>query len=667
MENAQPRMPRHRPRAVALVGPYGGGKTTLFEALLESAGVSLRRPRSGRTHVPTQETRLAHCSFLDDSWAVLDCPGSVEFAHETACAVAIADLAVVVAEPDPARAIALRPVFRMLESAGVPFIVFVNKVDALDCPPDALVAALQAESAVQLVPRQMPISEGGAVVGYVDLLSERAYRYRPDTVSERIGMPEAVAATEQSAHDVLVDTLADRDDALLEQVIGGEAPSASELYGHFRKDLEDGSLAGVMFGAAEHAHGVLRLWKALRHDTPDPMATAVHRGVTEDGPPIAQVFRSSYGGPSGKLSLARVWRGALRDGATIGTGDGGVRIGGITRYPGGEAQKAGEVEAGEVVALGRLDGVSAGAVLGEGGVPLPFPVPPPPLHATAIAAAERRDDVKLSGALDKLLEEDPSLVLTRDAETGDTLLAGQGEIHLNHALERLGRLAGLAVSTMRPRVRFKETIRKSVHEHARLRRQTGGHGQFADVKLEIEPRGRGEGFLFTDRVVGGAVPRQYIGAVADAAAEATRKGPFGYPVVDIGVTLVDGGFHAVDSSDMAFRSATRAGMAEGLSKADPVLLEPIHRITVSAPNGFTANVQRLLSGRRGQILGYGERPGWTGWDDTEALVPEAELYGMTVELRSQTAGLGSFVHGFAHLAEAPARLVDKIAREAAGA
>jgi len=669
MDDAERSTPPHRPRAVALVGPYGGGKTTLFDALLEAAGVSLRRAGTGRTHVPTQETRLAHCNFLGDPWALLDCPGSIEFAYEAESALAIADLAVVVAEPDPARAIALRPVFRMLEAGAVPFIVFVNKIDALQAPPEALIEALQAETSVQLAPRQMPIREGDSIIGYVDLLSERAYRYQPNAASERIGIPPAFAPTEQAAHDVLVDTLADHDDALLEQVIEGAAPTPAELYGHFRKDLEAGNLAGIMFGAADHAHGVQRLWKALRHDAPDPSVTAARRGIAGEGPPLAQIFKTSYGGPSGKFSFARIWRGTLRDGATvnIGQGDGSIRIGGITRFPGGEPQKTAEAEAGEIVALGRLQDVPTGAVLGEANGVKPFPVPPPPLHAIAIAATERKDDVKLSGALEKLLEEDPSLRLIRDPETGDTLLEGQGEIHVSHAVDRLGKLASLSLRTARPRIRFKETIRKAVHEHARVKRQTGGHGQFADVKLEIEPRARGEGFQFTDRIVGGAVPRQYIAAVADAAEEATHKGPFGYPVVDIGVTLVDGGFHAVDSSDMAFRSATRAGMAEGLVKADPVLLEPIHRITVSAPNAFTANVQRLLTGRRGQILGYGERPGWPSWDDTEALIPEAELHGLAVELRSQTAGLGSFVHDFDHLSEAPPRLSEKIAREAAEA
>jgi elongation factor G len=274
-----------------------------------------------------------------------------------------------------------------------------------------------------------------------------------------------------------------------------------------------------------------------------------------------------------------------------------------------------------LVALGRLDGVATGAILGILGATgsLPFPSPPPPVYALAITAKDRKDDVKLSGALQKLVAEDPALGVEHVAETAETILKGQGEIHLNAALERLATTYNLQIATAPPKIAFKETIKRRVQQHSRLKRQTGGHGQFADVKLEIEPRGRGEGFLFTDKVVGGAVPRQYIPAVREAAEEAMQKGPFGYPVVDVGVTLVDGTFHAVDSSDMAFRTATRLGIGEGLAKAEPVLLEPIEHVTASVPNIFTAAAQRLLTGRRGQILGYAERPGWPGWDDVEAL------------------------------------------------
>jgi elongation factor G len=231
---------------------------------------------------------------------------------------------------------------------------------------------------------------------------------------------------------------------------------------------------------------------------------------------------------------------------------------------------------------------------------------------------------------------------------------GQGEMHLLNAIEHMAKNHHLKMTTRRPAIAYRETIRASVHEHGRLKRQTGGHGQFADVKIAIAPRERGAGFQFVDKVVGGAVPRNFIPVVGEAAAEAAKKGPFGYPVVDISVTLVDGGFHAVDSSDMAFRTATQIAMREGLSKAGPVLLEPIDHVTVSVPNDMTARAQRLLTGRRGQILGFGEHEGGSGWDDIEALVPEAELHDLIIELRSQTQGLGTYRCRFDHLAEARA-------------
>ncbi len=266
----------------------------------------------------------------------------------------------------------------------------------------------------------------------------------------------------------------------------------------------------------------------------------------------------------------------------------------------------------------------------------------------AVATTDRKDDVKLSGALHKLAEEDASLFITQD---GETVLHGQGEIHLQNTVDPLARDYGLKLSTHTPSIAYKETIRRAVSEQGRLKRQTGGHGQFADVRLEIAPRTRGEGFQFVDKIVGGAVPRNFIPAVGEAAEEATGKGPFGYPVVDVSVTLVDGRFHDVDSSDMAFKTATQIAMKEGLAKADPVLLEPIDHVTVSVPNDYTARAQRLLTGRRGQILGFAERPGWPGWDDVEALVPEAEMHNLIIELRSQTMGLGTCRKKFDHLAE----------------
>ena len=634
------------PRSVALVGPYSSGKSTLFEALLDAAGAAVKRPADPRNRPMTTEIRLGHCSYLGDPWSVLDCPGSIEFAHQTCSALAMVDIAVVVCEPTPSKAAMVAPLLKTLKEEGVPHIVFINKIDTLDGSIADTLAALQAYAASPLVLRQMPIFDGPTVTGYVDLMSERAYRYRKGQASELMQIPAAMLADEQDALGRLVETLADNDDALLEKVLEDIKPTPDELYRDMRKDLLAGSVIEVLVGAAENANGVRRLWKALRHDTPDPSETAERREIVPGGAPRAQVFKTAYAGHTGKLSYARIWSGTISDGAQLG----GTRLGGIYHFVGGDLTKVPEAKQGDIVAFGRLDGVPTGATLSPGGQPepLPFPKTTPPVYAMAIATTDRKDDVKLSGALQKLAEEDPSLFITQE---GETVLHGQGEMHLQTTVDHLARDYGLKLSTHKPSVAYKETIRKAVHEHGRLKRQTGGHGQFADVKIDVAPRARGEGFQFIDKIVGGAVPRNFIPAVGDAAEEATRKGPFGYPVVDVSVTLVDGGFHSVDSSDMAFKTATQIAMKEALAKADPVLLEPVDHVTISVPNDYTARAQRLLTGRRGQILGFAERPGWPGWDNVDALVPEAELHDLIIELRSQTMGLGTFQKRFDHLAE----------------
>ena len=634
------------PRSVALVGPYSSGKSTLFEALLESAGAPVKRPADPRNRPMTTEIRLGHCSYLGDAWTILDCPGSIEFAHQTCSALAMVDIAVVVCEPVPAKAAMVAPLLKTLRDEGVPHIIFINKIDTLDGSVSDTLAALQGYASSPLVLRQMPIFDGQTVSGYVDLMSERAYRYRKGQASELMQIPPAILEEEQAALGRLVETLADRDDVLLEKVLEDIKPTPEELYRDMRKDLLNGAVIEVLVGAAEHANGVRRLWKALRHDTPTAAETAERRDIIPGGAPRAQVFKTAYAGHTGKLSFARIWSGTITDGAQLG----GTRLGGIYHYVNGDLTKIPEAVAGDIVALGRLDGVPTGATVSPGGQPepLPFPKPTPPVYAMAVATTDRKDDVKLSGALQKLVEEDPSLFVT---QAGETVLHGQGEMHLQTAVDHLARDYALKLATHKPGVAYKETIRKAVHEHGRLKRQTGGHGQFADVKIDVAPRARGEGFQFIDKIVGGAVPRNFIPAVGEAAEEATRKGPFGYPVVDVSVTLVDGGFHSVDSSDMAFKTATQIAMKEALTKADPVLLEPVDHVTISVPNDYTARAQRLLTGRRGQILGFAERADWPGWDDVEALVPEAELHDLIIELRSQTMGLGTFRKNFDHLAE----------------
>ncbi|MBO0732716.1 MAG: elongation factor G [Methylocapsa sp.] len=636
------------PRSVALIGPYGSGKSALFDALIAAAaGGQVRRSGDARKHVATTEVRLGHCSFLGDRWSIVDCPGSVEFAYEAEAALAAVDFAVLVCEASATKLASLPLLFRSLENLGLPHLVFVNKIETLASPFDELLTALRAQSKYPLAPRQLPVRQGDAVAGYVDVVRGQAYRYGTNQSAEAIDFPADLREPEKHALDGLAEVLADQDDALLEKLIEEIAPTPAEIYQHLRKDQAKGTIVEVLLGSAMLGQGIFPLWKALRHDVPDSKETAARRGIGPSGEPLVQIFKTVQ---AGKLSYGRVWRGPLRDSAVFD----GVRVGSIHRYSGNEAQRIPEAEAGELTGLGRLEGAPTGAILGHPGEgeSLHFPQPKPPVFALAIKAKDRKDDVKLPAALQKLTAEDPSLGIVHDAATGETLLTGQGDIHLNSAIDRLATLYNLQIATSPPKIGFKETIKRKVQQHSRYKRQTGGHGQFADVKLEIEPRHRGEGFLFTDKIVGGAVPKQYIPSVQDGAEEALQKGPFGYPVVDVAVTLVDGSFHTVDSSDMAFKIAARQGISEGLGKAEPVLLEPVEHVTVSVPNSATAAAQRLLTGRRGQILGYAERPGWPGWDDVEALVPAAELHDLITQLRSETQGLGHYRRRFDHLAEA---------------
>jgi len=314
------------------------------------------------------------------------------------------------------------------------------------------------------------------------------------------------------------------------------------------------------------------------------------------------------------------------------------------------------------VALGRMDAVKTGDLLSESAprTNAGWPAPRTPLYSFAIEAERREDDVKLTGAIAKLNEEDPSLTMEQNADTHELLVWGQGDIHLQIAVDRLRNKYNLPASIQTPQVAYKETIRKPVSQHARFKRQSGGHGQFGDVHIDIKPLPRGTGFEFSNSVVGGAVPKQYIPSVETGVKEFTRRGPLGFPVVDLSVTLTDGQSHAVDSSDQAFKTAGRLAMSEGLPKCGPVLLEPIFLVKLLVPSDFTAKVHGMISGRRGQILGFEPKEGWAGWDEVNAHMPQSEIHDLIVELRSLTLGVGTFQREFDHLQELTGRLADQV-------
>ncbi|HTM75318.1 MAG TPA: elongation factor G, partial [Pseudolabrys sp.] len=464
---------------------------------------------------------------------------------------------------------------------------------------------------------------------------------------------------------------ADHDDQLMEQLLEDIEPPRDKVFDDLSKELRDRIVCPVLLGVATRTNGVLRLLKALRHEAPGAGETARRLGVKAGTDAVALVLKTFHTTHGGKMSVARLLAGQAGDGTTLTTTGGEAgRVSGVFKLMGQHFEKRGQAASGETVAFGKLDAAKTGDTLSSGKQPHAALVeikPSPPVLAIAVQAKERKDDVKLGPAFTKLTEEDPSLAVVHNAENHEVVIWGQGEMHLRVAAERLAERFMVPVTTRPPSVGYRETIRKPITQRGRHKKQSGGHGQFGDVVLEIKPLPRGSGFKFEDRITGGVVPRNYIPAVEEGVIDALRHGPLGFPVVDLSVALIDGSYHTVDSSDQAFRTAGRIGIVEGLPQCQPVLLEPIHHVEIVCPTEATAKMNAILSGRRGQILGFDTREGWDGWDTVRAQMAEAEIGDLIIEVRSATAGVGSFVFKFDHMAELTGRTADQIvaARRAA--
>lgn len=659
-------------RLVALVGPFQSGKTTLFESLLARAGAISRQGlvRDGssvgdaapeaRAHAMSVEANLGRAEYLGDRYTFIDCPGSVEFAHEARSVLPVADAAIVVAEADPKKLPALQLVLRAVEDARVPHFVFLNKIDATPASVRDTLALLQSVSCTPLLLRQIPIWNNGIAIGFIDLALERAYVYREHAPSEIIEIPPGEAGLEKEARYSMLERLADYDDVLMEELISDIEPPRDQIFDDLAKELRGGHVAPVFIGSAERGAGVTRLLKALRHEAPGIEETRARLGVAETGPALAQVIRTIHTPHGGKLSYSRVLRGTFADGqSVVGSSGGEEKISGVSWLLGTAINRQSKAEAGETVAFGRLESAATGDALSadtkNGAAALPKIRAPEPVYALALAVKDRKDEMRLTAAISKLIDEDPSLVFVHDQEHSEMKLLGQGEMHIRVALERLATRYGVTVSTHEPTIGYRETIRHAVSVRGRHKKQSGGHGQFGDVVLEVGPRGRGEGFAFAERVHGGAVPKQYFSSVEAGCRDALARGPLGFTVVDVEATLVDGSYHSVDSSDMAFRTAARLGMIEALNKADPILLEPVLAVSIYVPSEAMSRATSIVSSRRGQIMGFGPRPGWESWDKLEALIPEAEIGGLVIELRSATSGAGFFEAAFDHLTEVVGR------------
>jgi elongation factor G len=667
---------RRGPRCIALVGPYLSGKTTLLEAILFRTGAIQRQGKvtdkssvgdaapESRAHGMSVELNVASAQFMNENYTFIDCPGSIEFAQEARAALAGCDAAVVVCEPDDKKVPALQLILKQLDDLSIPRFIFVNKIDRTESRLSDVLSYLQPASSKPLVMRQIPIWKGDIVTGFVDLALERAYVYHEHAPSEVIEIPADMKDFEKEARFAMLEKLADYDDELMEQLLSDIEPPKDRVFADLSRELSEGLVTPVLLGSAENGHGIFRLLKALRHEAPGVAATAKRLGLAGNGSTVVQALKTFHTAHGGKLSLARVLSGSISDGAILyGSKGQDSRVAGVFTLMGPNPTKIAKAEAGDTVALGRLETIATGetASTTKGTTPQLVKLDVAPgVYGMAISVSDRKDEVKLTSAVAKLIEEDPSLSLEHNPATHEMVLWGQGEMHLRVALERLQGKFGVQATSRPRRIAYRETIRKSVQVRGRHKKQSGGHGQFGDVVVEIRPLARGEGFAFTDTITGGVVPKQYIPAVESGVREWMAHGPLGFPVVDFAVNLSDGSYHDVDSSEMAFKTAARIAMTDGIPQCSPVLLEPFVAVEIHVPSEGTSRVNQIVSGHRGQLLGFDAREGWPGWDTVKAHMPESEIGSLIIELRSATAGAGTFTFRHDHMAELTGRLADQV-------
>jgi elongation factor G len=673
------------PRCIALVGPYLSGKTTLLEAILYRTGAIERQGKvadgttvgdsapEARAHGMSVEVNAASTNFLGDTYTFLDCPGSIEFMQDAHAALAGCDAAVVVCEPDEKKTAALQLILKELDKLTIPRILFINKIDKSENKLTEVLSYLQPASSTALVLRQVPIWNNGIASGFVDLALERAFVYREHAPSEVIEIPGDIQAYEKDARFKMLEKLADYDDDLMEQLLSDMEPPRDRVFADLSRDLQEGLITPVLFGSAENGNGILRLLKALRHEAPGVENTLRRLGIEANGAAMAQTLKTFHTAHGGKLTLARVLSGTIAEGQVLfGARGQEGRVAGVFQMMGTEPKKIPAAKAGDTVALGRLEHIGTGDTISSAkGAPkqaLELEVNSP-VYGLAISVPDRKDEVKLTASAAKLIEEDPSLSLQHNQDTHEMVLWGQGEMHLRVALERLAGKFGVRAETRPRRISYKETIRKPISLRGRHKKQSGGHGQYGDVVIDIRPLPRGSGFVFTDTITGGVVPKQYIPAVEAGVREYLHQGPLGFPVVDLAVNLSEGSYHSVDSSEMAFKLAARLAMSEGMPQCSPVLLEPISHVSIHVPSDATSRVNQIVTGHRGQLLGFDGREGWPGWDTIEAHLPESEIGNLIIELRSATAGVGTFTFRHDHMVEITGRTADQVlaARKAAAA
>jgi elongation factor G len=673
-------------RNVLLVGHGGSGKTSLLEAMLFTSGAITRMGtvEDGSTvsdHDPDEQRKgiSVSLSMAPVEWNgvkinVLDAPGYADFVGDLRSAIRAADAVIVVVSAVDGVEVQTEAAWELAVEAGLPRAIFVNKLDRERASFEDTLAQLVSSFGNQVAPLELPIGQEHEFRGVADLLHEKADLYPSGPIAQEGEWPDELHAMADPAREKLMEAVAEADDDLIEKYLEDGTLDESEIVTGVKEGFARGRIAPVICGSATKAIGVDRLLAFIAEEFPSPIdrgPVEVHgkggepkeRGCDPSAPLTAFVFKTVSDPFVGHITMFRVFSGRVRPDSTVYDATQGAdeRVGQLFALRGKDHESVSEVSAGDIGAVAKLQHTHTGDTFStkDDPVQLPSIELPEPLLAYAIEPKTKGDEDKLSTGLARLREEDPTLRVSRSDETHETVMYGMGEAHLEVQIERLKRKFGVEVTTRPAKIAYRETIRGRAKGLGRHVKQTGGHGQYAVCNIEIEPLPRGEGFVYESKIFGGAIPQQFIPSIEKGIVKTMTDGVVsGNPMVDVKVTLVDGKFHSVDSSDMAFQIAGSLALKEAVEAAGVVILEPIVELEVVVPESFTGDVMGDLNAKRGKIQGMEQIGG--GKQRIRALVPQAEVARYVIDLRSMTGGRGAFAMRVSHYEELPQHLAQKV-------
>lgn len=657
-----------RLRNLAVIGHGSAGKTSLVEAMLFNAGHTNRLGKvddgtATTDYFPEEikrkisvSTTTAPCEWKECKLNLLDTPGYSDFFSEVKSALRVVDSVLMVLCAVSGVEVQTEIGWKEAKRANLPKIVFINKMDRENANFEQVLKQTKDVFGGNIIPLQLPIGSEADFSGIVDLLSMKAFKYNTkEGTYQETEIPGDLAESVQEAREALIETAAEGDDELLEKYLDGESLSDGEILAGLKKGFQANSFVPVLCGSALNNLGIRHLLDLLVDFVPAP-------SVSEADPLEVLVFKTMADPYVGKLSFFRVFGGYLKSDSVVynANKEKDEKIAQIFVMRGKQQETVTEVKAGDLAAVAKLQETTTGDTLCRKDKPVILEgiVFPEPTLSVAIEPKSKGDEDKLGNAINKILEADPTLRLTKDLETKETILTGMGETHLDIVLERLHQKYGVEITSREPSIPYRETVRATVQQEGKYKKQTGGRGQFGHVWITLEPNPEAE-FTFEEKIFGGSVPRQYIPAVEKGLREAINEGILaGYPVTGVKATLYDGSYHPVDSSEMAFKIAASMAFKKAMEKATPVLLEPIMNVEVTIPEQFMGDIMGDLNGKRGRIMGMDSQEG--GVQVIKAMVPRSEMSGYAIVLKSITQGRGFFKMEFDHYDEVPARLSEEI-------